>query len=249
MSVIGKIIGWLLGIAAVVVGGLYFLGSRPDDPPGGDEPWLTEYEAYEDQIAHTGMDNGAFVTSGLKIRDPKEVCREEGDYVPSKYAISNGSFEMLESGESIYVRHSDGMQRRSVWVSEDKVYFVDESGCKAHDIYAFDGYYAGPDGAWDPDVPRLDAETRAVNGRKYREVGNPEGVYLQFDMDADGNGSMQRVYPSLDYRERYNTAPFGRGAYALELTSDPSIRAHLVLLPDGRALFSQAGETCRFALE
>ena len=41
----GKIIGWLLGIGAAVVGGLYLLGSRPEKPPVGDnDPWLTEYD-------------------------------------------------------------------------------------------------------------------------------------------------------------------------------------------------------------
>ena len=81
----GKIIGWLLGIGAAVAGGLYLLGSRPEKPPvGDDDPWLTEYEAYEDQIAHTGMDGGAFITTGLRIRDPREVCREE-DIFPGGY--------------------------------------------------------------------------------------------------------------------------------------------------------------------
>ena len=251
MSTIGKIIGWLLGIGAAVVGGLYLLGSRPEKPPVGDnDPWLTEYEAYEDQIAHTGMDGGAFITTGLRIRDPREVCREEDGYTPETYAISNGSFEMLQSGEAIYVRHADGLQRRSVWVSEDKCYFVDESGCKAHDTYAFDGYYAGPDGAWDPSVPRLTADTRAVNGRKYREEKNPRGVYLQFDMAEDGSGSVRRVYPDLDFQESYACAPFGRGTYALENPADSLHRAHLALLPDGRtAIFSLAGETCRYILE
>lgn len=251
MSAIGKIIGWLLGIGAAILGGLYLLGSRPEKPPvGDDDPWLTEYEAYEDQTAHTSMDGGAFVTSGLRIRDPREICREEGAYTPETYAIRNGSFETLQSGEAIYVRHADGMQRRSVWVAEDKCFFVDESGCKAHDIFAFDGYYAGPDGTWDPSVPRLMADARAVNGRKYREERNPEGVYLQFEMAEDGSGSVRRVFPGLGFQENYASASFGRGAYALENPSDSLLRAHLVLLPDGRtAIFSQAGETCRYILE
>ena len=250
MSTIGKIIAWLLGIAAVIGGGLYLLGSRPEDPPGKDIPWLTPYEAYEDQNARTGMDGGAFVTFGLKIRDPREVCREEGDYIPTTYAIHNGSFETLESGETIYTRHEDGLQRRSVWAASDRCYFVDESGCIAHDIYAFDGYYAGADGTWDENVPRLTTDTRAVNGRKYREEGNPAGACLQFDMTEDGNGSVQLVFPTLNIRDNYGIAPFGRGTYALEKTDDPEIRAHLVLLPDGcTALLSQAGETFRYILE
>lgn len=250
MGTLGKIIGWLLGGAAVIVGGLYLLGSRPDDPPGKEIPWVTPQEAYEDQTARTAMDGGAFVTFGLKIRDPREVCREEGDYVPNTYAIHNGSFETLESGETIYVRHEDGLQRRSVWAASDRCYFVDESGCVAHDTYAFDGYYAGADGAWDESVPRLTADTRPTPGRKYREEGNPTGVFLLFDVMQSGDYSVIRTYPTLDYSETYRLDPFGRGTYALEKVGDTDIRAHLALLPDGRtAIFSQAGETQKFVVE
>ena len=99
-------------------------------------------------------------------------------------------------------------------------------------------------------MPRLTADTRAVNGRKYREEKNPRGVYLQFDMAEDGSGSVRRVYPDLDFRESYTCAPFGRGTYALQNPADSLLRAHLALLPDGRtAIFSQAGETCRYVLE
>ena len=249
MDIIVRIIKWLVGIAVLAVGGLYLLGSRPEKPPVKDG-WLTEWEAYEDETAHTAMDGGAFVTTGLRIRDPQEVCREEGDYVPGTYAISNGRFETLESGEEIYVRHADGLRRRSVWVNEGKCYFVDESGCKAHDIYAFDGYYAGPDGAWDADVPRLQEDTRAVSGKKYREEHHPAGTYLLFDMAEDGTGSLQRVPPTPGVRERFSITPFGRGTYALLSTADSLVRAHLALPPDGRtAILSQSGETCRFVLE
>lgn len=146
MKTTGKIICWVLGIVAVIVIGVYLLDSRPKFPPAGDD-WLTEWEAYEDQTAHTGMDGGALVVPGLRIRDPRDVCREEEYYIPDKYAIRNGSFKMLQSGEEIYVRYADALERRSVWVHHNnKCYFVDESGCKAHDIYAFDGFYAGSDG-------------------------------------------------------------------------------------------------------
>ncbi len=96
----------------------------------------------------------------------------------------------------------------------------------------------------------MTADTRAVNGRKYREEGNPGGVYLQFGMADDGSGSVRRVYPGLDFQESYVSTPFGRGTYALENPADSLLRAHLALLPDGRtAIFSQAGETCRYILE
>lgn len=248
MEIIGKIIRWLLGIAVVILGGVYLFDSRPEKPPMTDE-WLTEWEAYEDQMAHTGMDGGAFVTNGLRIRDPREICREEGNYMPNTYAISNGRFETLGSGGEIYVRYADGLQRRSVWVREDKCYFVDESGSKACDIYAFDGFYAGADGSWDRDVPRLIDDTRAVNGKRYREEKNPQGAYLQFDMADDGTGYVHRVRPAPGIRERYRITPFGRGTYALQSMADSLIRAHLALLPDGRtALLSQAGVTCRYAI-
>ena len=171
MKTTGKIICWVLGIVAVIVIGVYLLDSRPKFPPAGDD-WLTEWEAYEDQTAHTGMDGGALVVPGLRIRDPRDVCREEEYYIPDKYAIRNGSFKMLQSGEEIYVRYADALERRSVWVHHNnKCYFVDESGCKAHDIYAFDGFYAGSDGSWDMDVPRLKELCRRMEPTRKRWVG------------------------------------------------------------------------------
>ena len=247
MKTTGKIICWVLGIVAVIVIGVYLLDSRPKFPPAGDD-WLTEWEAYEDQTAHTGMDGGALVVPGLRIRDPRDVCREEEYYIPDKYAIRNGSFKMLQSGEEIYVRYADALERRSVWVHHNnKCYFVDESGCKAHDIYAFDGFYAGSDGSWDMDIPRLKDETRAVNGKRYREDTFPKG-YLQFEMADDGTGYVQRVASGV--RERYQITPFGRGTYALQSVTDSLIRAHLALLPDGHtALLSQAGDTRRYSIK
>ena len=251
MSILGKIIGWLLGIGAVVVGGLYIIGAcGPNNPPPDDDPWLTPDEAYEDQMAHTGMDNGAFVMPGLKIRDPREVSATEG-HTPWHYALSNGAMETLQSGEIVYRRFDDGMLRRSVWVQNDgKVWFIDESGCLARDIYAFDGYYAGPDGSWVENVPRLTEDTRPVTGCKYREEGNPTGVYVQFAVLESGQYKVTRTYPTLGFSETYLLDPFGRGAYALAKEGDPETRAHLVVLPDNRTVqMSQAGETQRFIKE
>lgn len=248
----GKIIGWLLGIGVVVGGGLYLLGCKDGPGPrGDDQEWLTEQEAYEDQTAHTAKDGGAFVTWGLKIRDPRDISAEEGDYRPYTYAINNGSFQTLESGEVIYVRHADGMQRRSIWARDGgKCLFLDESGCLAHDTYAFDGFWAGNDSAWDESVPRLTADTRPTPGRNYCEDGNPEGARLFFDVTQDGQFTVRRTCPTLDYSETYRLDPFGRGTYALEKDNDPETRAHLVLLPDGKtAIFSQAGQTDRYVLD
>jgi len=249
MSTFGKIIGWLLGLGIVVGGGIYLLGSRePDIPPGNGEPWLTEYEAYEDQTAHTGMDGGAFVVPGLRIRDPRDVSATEG-HTPAHYALNNGTFETLQSGEVVYRRLADGMLRRSVWAKDGdgRLKFVDESGCVARNIYAFDGYYAGSDGIWDESVPRLDTDTRPVPGQKYRKEDNPTEQYLEFEETQDGQFTVLRRYPSLDHSESYRLEPFGRGAYALEKKEDPEIRAYIAVLPDGKTvLFSQAGERVKF---
>ena len=122
----------------------------------GNEEWLTEYEAYEDQKAHTAMDGGAMVTTGLKIRNLPDFCWTEEDYTPEKYAIRNGGFQQLESGEVVYIRFSDGLQRGSIWAWGDgkKCYYLDENGFLARNRYAVDGFYAGSDGSWDRSVTR-----------------------------------------------------------------------------------------------
>ena len=75
-------------------------------------------------------------------------------------------------------------------------------------------------------------------------------MYLQFDEAEDGQFTVRRTYPTLDYSETYRLNPFGRGTYALEKVGDTDIRAHLALLPDGRtAIFSQAGETIKFVID
>lgn len=250
MGNFGKIIGWLLGIGGIVVGGLYILGACGPNNPPPDEPWLTEDEAYEDQIAHTGMDGGAFVVPGLKIRDPREVSATEG-HTPWHYALTNGAMETLESGEIVYRRFADDMLRRSVWVSDNnKLWFIDESGCLARNIYAFDGYYAGEDGSWVENIPRLTEDTRPGTGCKYREEGNPTGLYVQFEAVQEDRYKVTRTYPTLGFSETYLLDPFGRGAYALAKENDPETRAHLVVLPDGKTvLMSQAGETLKFIKE
>lgn len=250
------LIKWILGIigaAVLFIGGIYLYDKRRIIGPPGDDggiPWVTPDEAYENEMARTGMDGGAFVTRGLKIRDPRDICKEEEDYNPNRYALSNGGFETLQSGEKIYVRYDDGMQRRSTWVWDGKCIFVDESGCVAHDIYAFDGFWAGEDGVWDESLPRLEADTLPVSGRKYREAGNPTGQYLLFQMNEDGTGTVTRAYPSFDFSEKYDVSPFGRGTYALQSPTDEVLRAHLAILPDAQtAIMSQAGETVKYLLE
>ena len=114
----------------------------------------------------------------------------------------------------------------------------------------FDGYYAGPDGSWVENVPRLTEDTRPVTGCKYREEGNPTGLYVQFAELEDGRYKVTRTYPTLGFSETYLLDPFGRGAYALAKEGDPETRAHLVVLPDNKTVqMSQAGETQRFIKE
>ena len=246
MSIIGKIVAWLLGIGAVAAGGLYLLGSRPQNPPDHDV-WLTEQEAYEDQIAHTGMDGGAFVTQGLRIRDPREVAAREG-HTPADYALTNGSFEALQSGEVIYKRHADGKERRSVWVEDDrKFYFMDESGCLARNIYAFDGYYAGPDGSWDESVPRLGTDGAPAPGKRYYKDGDREVGYILFDVRQDGRYTARVT--TLGYTEEYVLDPFGWSCYAMEKVDDAITRAHLAVPDDRTVLFSQAGQTVKYIRE
>lgn len=252
MKILGKVVGWLLGIGILVGVGLYLVGScGPKTPPDGGDLWLTEYEAYEDQTAHTGMDGGAFVVPGLRIRDPRDINAKEDGYTPAKYALTNGQFEQLESGETVYRRLADGVLRRSTWIWDDgKILLMDESGCLAHETYAFDGFYAGPDACWDESVTRLMEATLPATGRKYREAVNPSGTHVQFSVSEDGVYTLRRTIPSAKFIEDYRLDPFGRGVYALEKEGDPEVRAQLAVLPDGATvIFSQAGQTDKYILE
>ena len=69
MNKLRKTILPMIGLSLLTACGLW----QPK-PPVGDDQWLTPDEAYEDQTAHTGMDGGAFVTMGLKIRDPDSLA-------------------------------------------------------------------------------------------------------------------------------------------------------------------------------
>ncbi|MBR0176434.1 MAG: hypothetical protein IJQ11_03295 [Bacteroidales bacterium] len=125
-------------------------------PPVDNDPWLTPDEAYEDETARTGMDGGAFVTRGLKIRNPDSLAALEG-YTPNTYVLSNGIFDTLPDGHVVYRRIADDLLRCRVWAlgPQDKLYYFDAQGFLAPDTIAFDGYSTAADGSWDETKPRV----------------------------------------------------------------------------------------------
>lgn len=125
-------------------------------PPVDDDSWRTPDEAYEDQTARTGMDGGAFVTRGLKIRNPDSIAATT-DYTPATYILNNGVFDTLPDGHVVYRRLEDDLLRCRVWAlgPENKLYYFDEQGFLAPDTLAFDGFSTAADGSWDETKPRV----------------------------------------------------------------------------------------------
>ena len=140
----------------IALGLLTACGLWHPKPPVDNDPWLTPDEAYEDQMAHTGMDGGAFVTWGLKIRNPDSLAATP-DYTPNTYILTNGGFDTLPDGHIVYRRYDDGMLRCRVWAlgPENKLYYFDAHGFLAPDTLAFDGFSTAADGSWDQTKPRV----------------------------------------------------------------------------------------------
>ena len=153
MNKLRKTILPMIGLSVLTACGVWH-----PKPPVEHDPWLTPDEAYEDQTAHTGMDGGAFVTMGLKIRDPDSLAALEG-YTPNTYVLSNGGFDTLPDGHIVYRRYDDGLLRCRVWAlgprPEYKLFYFDEQGFLAPDTIAFDGYSTAADGSWDETKPRV----------------------------------------------------------------------------------------------
>lgn len=244
MSTILKIIAWIVGIVIAALGGLWIIGKSQPEPPVDRSDWLTEAEAYEDQTAHTGMDGGAFVVPGLNIRPPKSIAAMDEGYMPNKFALNNGDFETLPSGEQVYKRTADGLLRYDCWVWEEEPVFVDHSGCRAHDIYAFDGFYAGKDGVWDKTVERLPKDLYPQTSVKYYADGDRAASYLIFDVAQNGEWTVARVLAPSTNSEVFKLDHFGRSTYAMDKVDDPENKGHLAIFPDGRTIaVSQAGDT------
>ena len=151
MNKLKKTILPIIGLVLLTACGLWH-----PKPPVDNDPWLTPDEAYEDQMAHTGMDGGAFVTWGLKIRNPDSRAAPP-DYTPNTYILTNGGVDTLPDGPSVYRRYDDGMLRCRVWalVPENKLYYFDAQGFLAPDTLAFDGFSTAADGSWDQTKPRV----------------------------------------------------------------------------------------------
>ncbi len=141
----------VIGLGLLTSCGLW----QPKPPVDGD-PWLTPDEAYEDQMAHTGMDGGAFVTMGLKIRNPDSLAATPG-YTPATYVLHNGVFDTLSDGHVVYRRIDDDLMRCRVWAlgPQDKLYYFNEQGFLSPDTIAFDGFSTAADGSWDETKPRV----------------------------------------------------------------------------------------------
>ena len=189
---------------------------------------------------------------GLSFEEGEDSQQPNTDpnYTPERYAIKvgdhGGQFETLESGEEAYTFPS-GEYARSQWVKDgDKLYYVDVSGCKMKDNYAFDGFYAGSDGSWDESVKRINRNVLPANGKPYVDDGGKSWVFL-LTTDDDGtiHGKAHLAYPKdYDFQADYMVKSFGSSAYSLFNVKDEFDCWHAVVLDGGRTLrISGAGVT------
>ncbi len=181
----------------------------------------------------------------VNINDP--------DYTPDRYAIkagdNGGKWEQLQSGEITYVFPS-GIYARNQWVKDgDKYYYVDASGCRMIDNYAYDGFYAGKDGEWDRTVKCIVKNVLPFNGKQY---SGGEHELWTFNLAEHDNGvidgTAEHIYlEPMDFTETFHVRSFGSSTYELVSEDDESNAWHLCVLDGGRTIrVSACGVTTSF---
>ncbi len=181
------------------------------------------------------------------------VSSIDPDYTPARYAIkagdNGGKWDVLQSGETVYVFPS-GEYARSQWVKDGETfYYVDVSGCRMLNNWAHDGFYAGADGSWDKHVKCIDRNMLPQNGKAYKDqTGKTWTFQIKTTGDGTISGKAHLAYPKgIDYEADYNVKSFGSSAYSLHNVKDEFDCWHAVVLDEGSTLrVSGAGVTEMF---
>ncbi len=205
-----------------------------------------------ENVIRTGYGTEAAGTAEFKAANSngETVNSIDPDYTPARYAIKvgdhGGKWDVLQSGETVYVFPS-GEYARSQWVKDgDTFYYVDISGCRMLNNWAHDGFYAGNDGSWDKSVKCIDKNVLPQNGKAYKDNDGKTWTFLlATSVDGTIQGSARLAYPKgIDYQADYKVTSFGSSAYALHNVKDDFDCWHAVVLDGGSMLrISGAGVT------
>jgi hypothetical protein len=139
---------------------------------------------------------------------------DENEYNPATYAISGGSWDILESGEKIYTM-ADGNEAKNVWVEDDgKYYYVDFTGCLMKNNYTADGFYVGDEGYWVRKEKQRQDDVEPLSGKTYGH--DPVFVIEIMNYSDDSHYAIATKTYSFGAKEEYNVMPIGHSTYLLE---------------------------------
>ena len=169
-------------------------------------------------------------------------------YSPASYAVSGGSWDILESGEKVYYK-KDGSEARNEWVEDGgKYYFIDHSGCLMRDSWSSDGFRVDKDGAWIESIPMRTDDPEPMTGVRYGE-----DPYWTFEIPGrSGSGQYGTAVKTYSFgsSETYTMTPIGHGGYLLEYEKSPDIRLQLSVSEDRESIIvCGSGLTDEYAVQ
>ena len=139
---------------------------------------------------------------------------DENEYNPATYAISGGSWDILESGEKIYTM-ADGNEAKNVWVEDaGKYYYVDFTGCLMKNNYTADGFFVGDEGYWVRKEKQRQDDVEPLSGKTYGH--DPVFVIEIMNYSDDSHYAIATKTYSFGAKEEYNVMPLGHSTYLLE---------------------------------
>ena len=187
----------------------------------------------------TGKDAGE-IGSGLA-----EGKAGEG---PESYAISGGTWDILQSGEKVY-HMADGTDVRNVWVRDGSQYFyIDFSGCMMKDCYTSDGYWVAGDGSWMKSVAQRTDDPEPLDGRKYGK--DPYWTFKIMNYSDGSHYAIATKTYSFGYEEKYDVTPLGHGGYLLENVEDSTLCCQVSVSSDKNSIIvSGSGITEDYTLQ
>ena len=156
------------------------------------------------------------------------------DYNPETYAITGGTWDILQSGERMYTL-ANGTSVSNAWIEEKgKYYYVDFTGCLMMNNYTADGFYVKEDGSWDKSVKQRKDDVQPVSGATYGS--DPTLVIDIINYSDDANYAIATRTYSFGYSETFSVMPLGNSTYLLEEKDDYHFGFLMSVSEDGKTL-------------